>query len=137
LILDNSRDHQNERTTQMKAEPKVKKKDMIDKLPKRIALLYGDPNGQPNDSQGREVHDKLDVLKADPLAATAPATADSQNRELAKQIRAVFSSAGKPNDNLTDPIHGPRFILTWRMYPNDDNPNVHASGSCGCGCSCS
>src|SRR5262249_24713713 len=105
-------------------------------LPKRIALLYGDPNGQDNDSQGREVHDKLDALKADPLAPTAPANADTQNRNLAAAIRAAFIAAGKPNDNPSDKIAGPRFVLTWRMYPNDDNPNVHASGMCGCGCSC-
>lgn len=120
----------------MKAEPKVKKSDLIKKLPKRIAALYGETNGQPNDAQNREVHDKLDKLSSDPLAGTAPAGADTQNRDLAQYIRDAFKRAAKPDDDPNDPIKGPRFILTWRMYPNSLNTKVNQAGSCGCGCSC-
>jgi hypothetical protein len=120
----------------MQANPPAKKSDLIKKLPKRIAKMYGVNDGQDPEG-GLDVHEKLDKLKADPTAGSAPRDADLKNRNLAALIRAAYVLAGKPNDDPTDPVKGPRFVLTWRMYPNDENTKVHEAGSCGCGCSCS
>jgi len=55
------------------------------------------------------------------------------NRELAELIRQAVRSKKKAGK------HGAKFILGWRLYPNQDHPDwknkdVH---SCGCGCGCS
>jgi hypothetical protein len=55
------------------------------------------------------------------------------NRELGKLIKAAVSAKKKADK------HGPKFILGWRLYPNEEHPawkgkDVH---SCGCGCGCS
>jgi hypothetical protein len=53
------------------------------------------------------------------------------NRELAKLIGEAVK-AKKKGDK-----HGARFVLGWRLYPNENHPSwskdVH---SCGCGCGC-
>jgi hypothetical protein len=54
------------------------------------------------------------------------------NRELAKLISEAVR-AKKKGDK-----HGARFVLGWRLYPNESHPawkskDVH---SCGCGCGC-
>ena len=54
------------------------------------------------------------------------------NRDLAKLIRKAVREKKKSDKN------GPRFVLGWRLYPNEDHPDwknkdVH---SCGCGCGC-
>jgi hypothetical protein len=56
-----------------------------------------------------------------------------ENRELAKVIRKAVRAKKKADK------HGERFILGWRLYPNENHPSwknkdVH---SCGCGCGCS
>ena len=55
------------------------------------------------------------------------------NRELAKLIKAAVR-AKKEADK-----HGARFVLGWRLYPNEEHPSWKDSGehSCGCGCGCS
>jgi hypothetical protein len=34
--------------------------------------------------------------------------------------------------------HGARFVLGWRLYPNESHPSWKAKDvhSCGCGCGC-
>jgi hypothetical protein len=118
----------------MQAKPRKTKKELTNNLPDRIAKLYGESGIA--DSGGLEQHGKLDLLEADPLKRTVPPNADRENRDLAAAIRAAFRAAGKPNDDLLDPDKGPRFVLTWRMYPNKNNTKVGVLGSCGCGCSC-
>jgi hypothetical protein len=54
------------------------------------------------------------------------------NRELAKLISAAVRAKKKADK------HGARFVLGWRLYPNENHPawkskDVH---SCGCGCGC-
>lgn len=54
------------------------------------------------------------------------------NRELAKLIGAAVRAKKKTDK------HGARFVLGWRLYPNENHPSwknreVHA---CGCGCGC-
>jgi hypothetical protein len=55
------------------------------------------------------------------------------NRDLAKLIREAVR-AKKTSDK-----HGARFVLGWRLYPNDDHPSWKSNDvhSCGCGCGCS
>jgi len=55
------------------------------------------------------------------------------NRELAELIRKAVRSKKKSDKN------GPRFILGWRLYPNQDHPDWKSNDvhSCGCGCGCS
>jgi hypothetical protein len=55
------------------------------------------------------------------------------NRELAELIRKAVRAKKKADK------HGAKFILGWRLYPNQQHPtwkdkNEH---SCGCGCGCS
>lgn len=55
------------------------------------------------------------------------------NRELAELIRKAVRATKKADK------HGARFVLGWRLYPNQQHPawkddNEHA---CGCGCGCS
>jgi hypothetical protein len=55
------------------------------------------------------------------------------NRELARLISKAVRTT-----KIADK-HGPRFVLGWRLYPNEQHPawksnDVH---SCGCGCGCS
>jgi hypothetical protein len=51
-----------------------------------------------------------------------------QNATLNNLIQQAFSTAKGPRKNL--------FVMTWRMYPNANNPPPPGS-ACGCGCSCS
>src|SRR5882672_8232200 len=55
------------------------------------------------------------------------------NRDLAKLIAKAVREKKKVDK------HGGKFILGWRLYPNENHPawknqDVH---SCGCGCGCS
>jgi hypothetical protein len=54
------------------------------------------------------------------------------NRGLAKLIRDAVRSK-KKNDK-----HGARFVLGWRLYPNQEHPSWNSKDvhSCGCGCGC-
>lgn len=54
------------------------------------------------------------------------------NRQLARLISAAVRATKTTDKN------GPRFVLGWRLYPNEGHPSwkskdVHA---CGCGCGC-
>jgi hypothetical protein len=55
-----------------------------------------------------------------------------KNRVLAERISKVVRDL-KANDE-----HGPRFVLAWRLYPNDEHPCWHQKEAhfCGCGCGC-
>jgi hypothetical protein len=55
-----------------------------------------------------------------------------KNRELADRISKAVKALKKSDE------HGPRFVLAWRMYPNNDHPCWHQEGVhyCGCGCGC-
>jgi hypothetical protein len=55
------------------------------------------------------------------------------NRELAQLIR----KAVREKKNIQK--SGARFILGWRLYPNEEHPDWKGKGdhSCGCGCGCS
>jgi hypothetical protein len=55
------------------------------------------------------------------------------NRDLAKLIRAAVREQKKADR------HGTKFVLGWRLYPNEEHPAWNGTGdhSCGCGCGCS
>lgn len=55
-----------------------------------------------------------------------------KNRELADRISAAVQDL-KVSDE-----HGPRFVLAWRLYPNNDHPcwDPKEAHICGCGCGC-
>jgi hypothetical protein len=55
-----------------------------------------------------------------------------KNRELAKRINKAVQDLKKSDEN------GPRFLVAWRMYPNDEHPAWHSKDAhfCGCGCGC-
>jgi hypothetical protein len=55
-----------------------------------------------------------------------------KNRELAERISKAVRDLKKNDAN------GPRFVLAWRLYPNDDHPCWHRKDVhfCGCGCGC-
>ena len=67
-----------------------------------------------------------DAKKMDPKAHKA-------NRDLAKRITEAVHSV-KPHDKGK-----PRFVLGWRLYPNQENDFWKDAGgvhNCGCGCAC-
>ncbi|MFL6797228.1 MAG: hypothetical protein ACJ8F3_07435 [Xanthobacteraceae bacterium] len=55
------------------------------------------------------------------------------NRDLAALIRKAVREKKKADKN------GARFVLGWRLYPNQDHPDWKSKDvhSCGCGCGCS
>jgi hypothetical protein len=55
-----------------------------------------------------------------------------KNRELAQRISKAVRELKKSDE------YGPRFVLAWRLYPNDDHPCWHRKDVhfCGCGCGC-
>jgi hypothetical protein len=55
-----------------------------------------------------------------------------RNRKLAERISNAVRELKKTDE------HGPRFVLAWRLYPNDDHPCWHRKDVhfCGCGCGC-
>ncbi|HEY1363582.1 MAG TPA: hypothetical protein VGF60_15175 [Xanthobacteraceae bacterium] len=59
-------------------------------------------------------------------------TGYAKNRELAERIGAALSEL-KPADE-----HGPRFLVAWRIYPNEEHPSWRRTDVhfCGCGCGC-
>jgi hypothetical protein len=118
----------------MQGNPKKHRHDLENLLPARIAQGYGQTGITP--SGGFDVHGQLDELHSDPDNRTMPPGAYQENRDLAAALLAVFKASRKPNDNRADDVKGPRFIFTWRMYPNVDNTQVDTPGGCGCGCSC-
>ena len=54
------------------------------------------------------------------------------NRKLASRISKAVEDL-KVSDE-----HGARFVLAWRMYPNNDHPSWNRTDvhQCGCGCGC-
>jgi hypothetical protein len=118
-----------ERRVQMRGRPKEKASDLKFLLPKRLGGGQ-DPTPDPGHPD-LDTHAHPDDLFADPLSRMNPPDADGENRLLAKAIQAVFDASKKPVDAGV-----PRFVLTWRMYPNKDSMVVGTAGNCGCGCSC-
>jgi len=120
----------------MKARPTTTAAEVKKLLPTRLG------GEQLKTTDNLEHHAQLVALDADPLDRVNPPNADGENREIAAAIRNVIKGSptigwkGKPNDNPSDPLKGPRFVMTWRMYPNALNAHVQTSGQCGCGCSC-
>jgi hypothetical protein len=55
-----------------------------------------------------------------------------KNRELAERIGKAMGELKQGDE------HGPRFVLAWRMYPNEEHPSWHRKDVhfCGCGCGC-
>jgi hypothetical protein len=55
-----------------------------------------------------------------------------KNRELAKRIGTAMGDLKQGDE------HGSRFLLAWRMYPNEEHPSWHRKDVhfCGCGCGC-
>jgi hypothetical protein len=118
----------------MRARPRKSQDELNKKRPKSI-----DPNGQdPSDDPSGsppwpklDTHDVIEKLLADPKQR-ADGLAFGENRDLAAAIKATFKASRKPVDDGV-----PRFVLTWRMYPNKDSSVAGTAGNCGCGCSCS
>ena len=54
------------------------------------------------------------------------------NRELAKLISDAVRAKKKADKS------GARFVLGWRLYPNESHPSWKSKDvhSCGCGCGC-
>jgi hypothetical protein len=54
------------------------------------------------------------------------------NRELADRIGKAMSELKQGDED------GSRFVLAWRMYPNEEHPSWHRKDVhfCGCGCGC-
>jgi hypothetical protein len=105
----------------MRAKPKLKQAELTQRLPKRLG---GDQDPTPDNG-----HPDLDHHAAPPdldSDAFAREGADAENRKLTRLIREAFRRSKS---------HPERFVLTWRMYPDKENPTPE--GSCGCGCSCS
>jgi hypothetical protein len=105
----------------MRAKPKLKQIELTQKLPKKLGGDQ-DPtldNGHPD----LDHHAALPDLDSDAFAREG---ADAENRKLTRLIREALRRSKS---------HPERFVLTWRMYPDKDNPTPE--GSCGCGCSCS
>jgi hypothetical protein len=114
----------------MRAKPPKTHADLQNLLPIRPPINGGQ---QPTADQGHpdlDTHERPDKLFADPLSR-ADGLADQENRDLADAIRTVFKASRKPVDGGI-----PRFVLTWRMYPNTDSEVAGTPGNCGCGCSC-
>jgi|SRR5271167_2281042 len=116
----------------MRAKPAKTQAELTALLPER---LYPGQGGQgPTHDPGHpdfDTHERPDKLLADPMSR-ADGLADGENRDLAQAIRDAFQNSDKPVDNDV-----PRFVLTWRMYPNKDSKVAGTPGNCGCGCSCS
>ena len=56
----------------------------------------------------------------------------AKNRELADRISKAVHELKESDE------HGSRFVLAWRLYPNNDHPSWHRQDvhQCGCGCGC-
>jgi len=114
----------------MRAKPPKTSVDLLTLLPKRLGGGQ-DPTHDTTGHPDFDTHAPPEKLLADPRSRTNPPGADGENRSLAAAIKAVFQASKKPVDNGI-----PRFVLTWRMYPNDASEAAHTEGMCGCGCSC-
>jgi hypothetical protein len=114
----------------MRGKPPKKASDLKFLLPKRLGGGQ-DPTPDPGHPD-LDTHKQPDDLYGDPTSRMNPPDADGENRRLAAAIKAVFQASQKPVDNGV-----PRFVMTWRMYPNKDSAVVGTDGMCGCGCSCS
>jgi hypothetical protein len=69
----------------------------------------------------------------DPDAKRMDRKAHKANRDLAQRITEAVHSI-KPKDKGK-----PRFVLGWRLYPNQENDFWKDAGgvhNCGCGCAC-
>jgi hypothetical protein len=80
-------------------------------------------------SDGRARDKGLPGVKTD--AKTVDVDAYLENGKLAAAIADAMESMKKSNKD------GPLFVLSWRMYPNKENPHWKGkTHSCGCGCGC-
>jgi hypothetical protein len=105
----------------MRAKPKLKQIELTQKLPKKLG---GDQDPTPDSGHpDLDHHAALPDLDSDTFGRDG---ADAENRRLTRLIREALKRSKS---------HPERFVLTWRMYPDKDNPTPE--GSCGCGCSCS
>jgi len=60
-------------------------------------------------------------------------TGKKANEEFKKALSDLFIKYKKID--LTDP-NGPQWLMSWRMYPNEQHPRWSTSGFEGCGCNC-
>jgi hypothetical protein len=84
--------------------------------------------------------DAKEAAKADPGDPRSPyygsthhdAKGYAANRKLSARISEAV------DDLKTTDEHGARFVLAWRMYPNNEHPSWHRTDvhQCGCGCGC-
>jgi hypothetical protein len=84
--------------------------------------------------------DARQAVTADPTDPRSPfygaincdPTGYRKNRELAAKISKAVGELKKSDE------HGARFVLAWRLYPNDEHPCWHQKEAhyCGCGCGC-
>jgi len=90
-------------------------------------------NGARRTSRGKG-RVPLPGVKTDVMQAQARDKRGYQaNRELAELIKAAVRAKKKADK------HGAKFVLGWRLYPNQDHPAWKSSSehACGCGCACS
>src|SRR5258708_143880 len=106
----------------MKAEPKKRKDDILQLLPKH---LHGGHGGECPcrfaDGTPGQHHAKIPELCSNALGSTTHPDAEQQNRDLNMDIARVFADR-KPL--VKDDQGVPRFVIVWRIYPNPDNPVV-------------
>ncbi len=84
--------------------------------------------------------DAKQAVTADPTDPRSPfygaincdPTGYGKNRVLAEKISNAVGELKNSDE------HGARFVLAWRLYPNDEHPCWHQKDAhyCGCGCGC-
>src|SRR5215470_6673889 len=118
---------------------------MVEIYPKLTAAKL--KKGARKTSEGKGLAPLPGVMTDAKLAATADPTNPGSpyygsthhdpggyrnNRELAKRIGEAVSDLKKGDE------HGSRFVLAWRLYPNEEHPSWQRTDVhfCGCGCGC-
>jgi hypothetical protein len=111
--------------------PKKKAAELAASLPARLpgGTQANVPDPAPNPIPGGlEHHAPPPDLASDVFQR---AGADAENRALARALKNTFDTNKTISDGGV-----PRFLFTWRMYPNGNNPHTGVEGQCGCGCGC-
>jgi hypothetical protein len=114
----------------MLAEPKMRDQDLQNLLPQPKGLQGRTPPPHPpNTPPDLDISKQPPELHSDSYLPQPSGTPwRSQNNDMNTAIQLAFSKAKGARANL--------FVMTWRMYPNADNPPP-AGSACGCGCACS
>ncbi len=105
----------------MKTEPKVTKDFVKGWCPKRLG---GDQDDGTHAQVPRLINENAKDYGKDIV-----------NLQLRDRVLSAFREVKQQYDS-SDPEHGPRFVLQWRIFPNASNEISKDPNQCGCGCSC-